>query len=111
MIIQINNKKLNVILCTSLISKLKGLMFRKIPKDGLLFDFKKDSFNHIHSLFVFYPINVIYINSKLEIIGVKKLKPFTFYFKGFKSRYILETNIEVNVGDKLRFWFFGKITF
>ena len=108
------NKTKNIILkknykyCNNFFSQLKGLMFSQ-PKT-LIFDFKKEKKINLHMFFVFYPINVLFLNNNKEVIDIKRnFKPFTFY-KGKKlSRYIIEIPSKkpdknnIDVGDKIEF--------
>ena len=56
--------------------------------------------------FVFYPIQIIWINSKLEVVDVKKVYPFSplIYSKN-KAKYILESRkfSSLKKGDKIKF--------
>ena len=66
-------------------------MFSKKSKQILVFINKKEVNTPIHMLFVFYPIDVIWLNSKKEVVRIKRnLRPFTFINPKVKSKYILE---------------------
>ena len=83
----------NAELCTSLFSKAKGLMFSKKSEKALVFDFGKEKRIDLHMLFVFYPIDVIFLNNKLKVVELKEnFMPFTFYLSRKKARYVIETN-------------------
>ena len=88
-------------ICKSFFSKFRGLMFSK--KKDLLFVFENEKRRSIHMLFVFFPINVIFLDSNYVIKEVKKLYPFTFYLSNCKSKYILESPfpIDLKIGEKL----------
>ncbi len=86
--------------------KAKGLMFSK--QRDLLFVFKTEERLNFHMVFVFYPIDIIFINHNFEVVDFKKsFKPFTFYYSKKKALYALEVKegfIEENnikIGDKL----------
>ena len=103
-----NNKTYKVRYCNNFFTRLKGLMFYRKLKDNEVFLFKLDKEYKlrasIHMLFVFFPINVIWLNSKYEIVDVKKAHPFTsFIMPNKKARYILESNLNNNfkIGDKV----------
>ncbi len=92
--------------------KAKGLMFSK--QRDLLFVFKTEERLNFHMVFVFYPIDIIFINHNFEVVDFKKsFKPFTFYYSKRKALYALEVKegfIEENnikIGDKL---FIGEKT-
>ena len=86
--------------------KARGLMFSK--QRDLLFVFKTEERLNFHMVFVFYPIDIIFINHNFEVVDFKKsFKPFTFYYSKRKALYALEVKegfIEENnikIGDKL----------
>lgn len=101
--IKVNNKTL--INKKKILSPLKqglGLMFypRKKFKFGLIFQREYESIlgSSIHMLFVFYPINVIFLDSEKKVVDIKKsLKPFTFYAPKKKARYIIELPLETDI--------------
>lgn len=67
-----------------------GLMFSW--KRTLIFDLGKEKREGLHMWFVFFAIDVYFLDRDRRIIEIKKgLKPFTFYFPERKARYILET--------------------
>lgn len=59
------------------LSQMFGLMFHKsIPEDyALIFIFKTIGTVRIHMLFVFFPIDVIFLNHNKKIIGTTTLNP------------------------------------
>ncbi len=89
--LRINNKiitKETKILNSSL-SKFLGLMFRK--KQTLIFKFKKEVKHSIHMFFVFFPIDVIFLDKNNKIIETKmNLKPFSIYFPKNKFNTLIE---------------------
>ncbi|MAF89238.1 MAG: DUF192 domain-containing protein [Candidatus Pacebacteria bacterium] len=82
---------ISVEIADSLFEKVSGLMMRKSIKP-LLFDFKRDStmLCSIHTFFMLKPIDIVYINSKNEVVQVIKAKPWRIYYPRKKSRYVLE---------------------
>lgn len=75
--IKIKDLFLDVEKCNGL-HKVKGLMFsRKEKAKALLFDFNKPCREAIHSLFVFFPFVVAWLDNKGKIIVIRKVKPFT----------------------------------
>ena len=67
---------------------------------GLVFKREQESIlgSSIHMLFVFYPINVLFLDSDKKVVDMKKrLKPFTFYSPKQKSKYIIELPVETDV--------------
>ena len=101
--IKVNNKV--IIKKKRVLTPLKqglGLMFfpRKKFNFGLIFEREIESIvgSSIHMMFVFYPINILFLNSKKEIVDIKlNLKPFRFYSPKKKSKYIIEFPIELDL--------------
>ena len=56
-----------------------------------MFVFKKEKIIPLHMLFVFFPINVLFLNKNKKIVEIKNnFKPFTFYTPKNKAMYIVE---------------------
>ena len=97
-------------LCTSVLSKAIGLMFtRKTAGKSLLFDFFTEKRVSLHMWFVFYPIDVLYIDKSFIVMHmIEGFKPFTAVNPAAKARYVLElpsgsiNSAKVNLGDKIR---------
>lgn len=98
----------NAKILRSSFSHALGLMFSK--QKNLIFEFKKEMKNPIHMLFVFYPIDLVFLNKNKRIIELKKsIKPFKIYNTKNKAKYLLELkdgtikkeNIKIN--DKISF--------
>lgn len=98
--------------CNSLNEKALGLMFSKRDQDmGLIFNFESMQKISIHMLFVFYPIDILWLDDNNKVVWIKKnLAPFCLYYEPkFKARFMIEvvsgtiekTNTEI--GDTL-FW-------
>ena len=90
---------------SSLAQKTLGLMFSKDlgEKDGLLIE----SCNSIHTFFMNYPIDVVFLSKENEIIKIfRNLKPWRMTFMYFKASKVLEfmggtLSHNLEVGDKL----------
>ncbi|MCZ7401547.1 MAG: DUF192 domain-containing protein [Candidatus Methanoperedens sp.] len=69
-----------------------GLMFRKcIQYDySMIFILKKPSQVSIHMLFVFFPIDVIFLNEEKKIMGLSRLRPWVGYKAMKDIKYIIE---------------------
>ena len=92
----------------------RGLMFRKDISDSneaYVFVLNRERKAAITMLFVFFTIDVIWLNSKLEVIDVKEcVKPFSFCIshKG-KARYFIEMPLnsvkkyKIKVGNRVLF--------
>ena len=96
--------------CRSVFSKAKGLMFSfPIKNKGLVFVFEKEKRIDLHMFFVFYPIDLIFLDRKKKIIEIKeKFMPFTFYISKKKAKYLLELPEKTikksnsKIGDKIK---------
>ncbi|MBL7148326.1 MAG: DUF192 domain-containing protein [Nanoarchaeota archaeon] len=89
--------------CKTSWSKFKGLMFSKKLNKVLIFINKKEKNTPIHMLFVFYPIDVIWLNSKKEVIKIKRnLKPFSYINPKVKAKYVLEVPVNYNKNIKIK---------
>jgi len=98
---------MELISCYSFLSKLRGLMFRFSKKD-LVFINKVPKRINLHTLFVFYSIDILFLDENKRIIKYYKcVKPFTFYIPGIKSKYILElvnnSSLDYKIGEKINF--------
>ena len=96
-------------LCKSSLSKSLGLMFRAKP-ESLVFVFKDEKIIPLHMFFVFFPIDVLYLNKKKQVVEIKKdFKPFTFHTPRKKALYVVELpagSIKISrtaLGDKIFF--------
>jgi uncharacterized protein len=76
-------------ICNSLWSKAKGLMFCR--KRSLVMVFDRDELVPLHMLFVFFPIDVLYLDSSRKVLEIKKgFRPFTFHTPKKRARYVVE---------------------
>jgi uncharacterized membrane protein (UPF0127 family) len=93
--IKIKDLFLDVKKCNGL-HRVKGLMFsRKEKAKALLFDFNKPRREAIHSLFVFFPFVVAWLDSKGKVIVIRKVKPFTLSVS-IKKSYSKLIEIPIN---------------
>ncbi|MBT7903432.1 DUF192 domain-containing protein [Candidatus Woesearchaeota archaeon] len=78
----------------SLVSKMIGLMFSnraQIEDTAHIFIFTKPIFLSLHMWFVFYPIDVLFIDSNKKIVDIKQnFLPFTFYTAQKKAKFFIE---------------------
>jgi uncharacterized membrane protein (UPF0127 family) len=92
----------DAIVCSSAWSKARGLMFS--PKRTLVFAFDADAHVPLHMWFVFFPIDVAYLDADRNVIELKKdFKPFAFYTPQHKARYVIEIpkRTELKIGDTM----------
>lgn len=85
-------------------------MFRTGLEEGkaILFKFPKERKFRIHTFFVFFSIDLVYLDENFEVLEVKKsLSPFWFYNPDVKAHNLIELrggvaeSKNVEVGDKL----------
>ena len=97
------NNKHKIKLCKSLLSQCRGLMFSK--KENLLFINKKEKTINLHMFFVFFPIDIFYLDRNYQILKKIRAYPFQPFIKGVKAKYILELTEKNNIKekDKLKF--------
>jgi len=64
---------------------------RKISDTGYFFVFGKPARIDLHMFFVFFPIDIIFLDKTKKVIETKKnFKPFTFYFSKHKAKFVIE---------------------
>ncbi len=90
--------------CKNWFSIFRGLMFSK--RKNLLFVFDKERKVNIHMLFVFFSIDIYWLDEDFKIIDLKKkVKPFTFAGSDKNAKYVLEIsngNFDFKLGDKIK---------
>ena len=95
--IRYQNKEIivnNYILCQTILSKMRGLMFRsKNFKTPLVFTFNKPTRTPIHSLFVRTHFLAVWMRND-KIIEIKLIKPYSF---NIKPKEKFDTLIEIPV--------------
>ena len=98
--------------CTSALSKAIGLMFSRPLEDrGLIFVFNQEQRTLLHMLFVFFPIDIIYLNSRKEVVQlVQGARPFQLSIRPeAAAKYILELPADTirksktKIGHKIAF--------
>ncbi|NQU98675.1 DUF192 domain-containing protein [Candidatus Woesearchaeota archaeon] len=79
-------------ICVSSWSQAKGLMFARKQIDfGLIFEFKKLKKTSLHMIFVFYPIDVLFLDENKRVVDLKEdFKPFGFYNSKKRVKYVIE---------------------
>ncbi|MFH1306809.1 MAG: DUF192 domain-containing protein [Candidatus Micrarchaeota archaeon] len=95
-------------ICNTFSSRARGLMFRKSPA-SLLFEFDYPDRHAIHSFFVSFPFDAIYLDENWQITDIfNSISPFTSHISPrANSKYLLELPIgysqklNANIGDKL----------
>ena len=96
--------------CGDNLSKFIGLMFSKQAKKTLIFKFNEEKIISLHMLFVFYPIDVLFLNKNKIVVDKKEnFMPFTFYKSKKKAMYAIELpdgiikKTKAEIGDIIQF--------
>jgi uncharacterized protein len=97
----------NAKLCRNIFSKTLGLMFSRKNK-SLIFIFKEKKIVPLHMFFVFYPIDVLFLDENKTVVEIKEnFKPFSFYTPRNTSKYVIELskdtikNSKTKIKDKI----------
>ena len=100
----------HVKVCDDILSKSIGLMFSLKQKNSLIFKFDEEQIISLHMLFVFYPIDVLFLNKNRIVVDKKEnFRPFSFYSSKEKAMYVIELpngvikKTKTEIGDKIRF--------
>ncbi|MBL7051689.1 MAG: DUF192 domain-containing protein [Nanoarchaeota archaeon] len=96
--------------CDNFFTRFRGLMFSR-KKDGVILEGLSESVvgSSIHMFFVFYPLDIFWLNKNYRVVDIKrKVMPFTLFHKPKnKAKYILELPVgkgdRVHVGGILKF--------
>ena len=95
-------------LCKSIFSIALGLMFSK-PRP-LIFIFEKEKIVPLHMFFVFYPIDILFLDKNKIVIEIKEnFRPFGLYTPKNKATYVIELpkgaikSPKTEIGDKIEF--------
>lgn len=84
---------------------VRGLMFRRrLPKgETLLLELPKRKVE-IHSWFMFFPIDLFFLDEKFCVVEKVYLTPWKIYLPKKPAKYLLEANkgeFEIGIGEKL----------
>ncbi len=103
MIVRAGKKKFDCEVAKTFFGHLKGLMFS--GKKNILFILGSGRIFGIHSFFVFFPFDAIYLDGKKRVVEViRDIQPFTPYVRNSKpAKYLLELTVpnSIKVGDRL----------
>ncbi len=91
--------------CDSFLSRMLGLMFSRKPR-ALLMVFPTMQRIGIHMMFVFFPIDVVWLDNTRRIVALKKdLRPFSAITPKERAQFVIELPIgmieagRMKVGD------------
>lgn len=94
----------------SVLSRAVGLMFSKPTEAAMILSFPKETNVSLHMFFVFFPIDVLFVDSSMKVVElVKSLAPFTTYSAGKKVKFVVElpagsiAKSRTRIGDQLAF--------
>jgi len=97
-------------ICKSWYSKLKGLMFSRKDSKNLIFVFNDEKKVGLHMWFVFYPIDVVLLDSDKKVVEIKeRFMPFGWFNSKEKAKYVLELysgavqDGKIELNDKIEF--------
>lgn len=100
----------NIRFCNNVVSKAIGLMFSKKSDKSLIFTFKKEKIMPLHMLFVFYPIDVLFLDKEKKVVEMKEnFRPFSYYTPKNKAKYVIELpegsvkKCKISLLDRLEF--------
>jgi uncharacterized membrane protein (UPF0127 family) len=91
-------------------SKLRGLMFRRSVARPLVFTFAAESrANAIHSLFVFFPFDAVFLDSARRVADMRRVQPFSLLITPkAPAKYLIEMRAGaakkkgLQIGDEIR---------
>lgn len=96
-----NKKKIrNYILANTILKRFKGLMFKKDFNKKLIIETPKKSNKFqsgIHTFFMRFPIEIIFVDSNMKVFEKTVLKPWKFYFPKKRAKYIIEIKSNQNL--------------
>ncbi len=94
----------------SVVKRAVGLMFSKPTEAAMTLKFPKDVPISLHTYFVFFPIDILFVDSKLHIVEmVSAMQPFTTYSAESRASYVVELpagtirKTRTKVGDEIAF--------
>ena len=95
-------------LINSMLGHATGLRFSR--QKNLIFELKQERKEIIDMFFVFYPIDLIFLNKDKGVIELKRnFRPFAIYSPKKKTKYILELkkgtikDYKIKLKDKISF--------
>jgi uncharacterized membrane protein (UPF0127 family) len=96
--------------CDSYFCKLRGFQFRRSrePGETLILVYHMDQSITIHMFFVFFPLALVWVDSRGIVTHAQLAKPWRPYYSSPDlSRYVIETAPEfltqIEVGDEVDF--------
>ena len=86
-------------------------MFSRTLHDKcLVLRFKSEKIRPLHMFFVFYAIDILFLDKELKVVEIKEnFKPFSLYFPKRKAMFIIELPLGIakkagtEIGDLVNF--------
>lgn len=109
---QIGKMKFETEIMDTVFKKIRGLMFRKSFDHALIFPMNEESVrkSSIHSLFVFFTFDVLFLDKNKKIVDMRSVKPFRLNVSPAKpAKYIIELpqgtieKAKVKIGQEINF--------
>ncbi len=98
-----------ITICDNIFTQAVGVMFKFAMDSAYVFPVKPERKVALHMLFVFFPIDVLYLDSNNKVVEIKeKFLPFTLYFPKIKATTIVELpngtikKTKTKKGDKIK---------
>ena len=110
--IKVGRKKFDVEIAYNSFQKMRGLMFRRILDHALVFKLNKPSKikASIHSFFVFFPFDVLFLDEGCTVVDAKTVQPWTYIVRPRQlTKFIVElpegtiAKTKVKEGDCVKF--------
>lgn len=114
--VHIGKTKIHVEIADNILRQMKGLSFRKGIADntGMLFDFGRDTYPGMTMMSMFFPLDMIWIDSNSRVVHIKKnAKPYAFWkihVPKERARFVLEVKEGfaerngIKIGNKVKFY-------
>ncbi len=81
----------DVFFLNSIWQKARGLMFSRKITGAYIFVFEKKRRMDMHMMFVFFPIDVLFLDENKRIVEMKEnFLPFSFYYSKNMTKYVIE---------------------
>ncbi|MFH0870544.1 MAG: DUF192 domain-containing protein [archaeon] len=91
----------------SIFAKGTGLMFRKKPDYGLVFEFSREKMIPLTMMFMLCSIDVLFLDKDRKVVEIARLKPFRDYMPKKKAMFVVELPVgaigKTRVGDLIEF--------
>lgn len=91
----------------SIFAKGTGLMLRRKPDYGLVFEFSREKLIPMTMMFMLCPIDVLFLDKDRRIVEIARLRPFRDYMPKKRAMFVVELPVGVigktEVGDGIEF--------